>query len=583
MKPPRLTLRRLGFWALVGAICVAITFGLDHVGTSGAQPAAPPAAEPAPPIVPVAPPGLAPPSTAPTLDAGPVVPTGKPVCVDAPKVAGPSKLTIESRGKPGWPAEVTAYVDMLSRSAKPVHEELLPIVGLIFVIILVVARLPRSAVAHSAAFRRRRTMNWLPLGLTYAFLYMGRYNMTVLKDVGALSGADYGDIAFWGSLVYGVSFLLNGPLADRWGGRVTILIASAGSLITNGIIGILILTGNTGDLKLTFTLLYALNMYFQSFGAVSIVKVNAGWFHLRERGTFGGIFGILISLGIYFAFDWGFRIANAFPTQLELLFLVPATLLAVFFVLCFVFVRDTPSGAGLDDFDPGDASSGQSQVPDPALVVIKRLLTNRIIVIIAIIELCSGFLRQAILQWYRDFAKGVGGMDSFVYDNWGLVSCIAGITGGIFAGLISDHVFQSRRAPMTAVLYGVMLAGALVVLAVIGHPMIVSWTIPVMAMSIIGVHGMLSGTASADFGGRKNAGIAVGLIDGFVYLGAALQAQVYGRTLPDKGSCAAKDVDNWLAWPIWMIPMAVIGLVLGIVIWGARADKPKPPPPLVAS
>ena len=45
-----------------------------------------------------------------------------------------------------------------------------------------------------------------------------------------------------------------------------------------------------------------------------------------------------------------------------------------------------------------------------------------------------------------------------------------------------------------------------------------------MSLFIIGVHGMLSGTASMDFGGRKNAGIAVGIIDGFVYLGTAVQA-----------------------------------------------------------
>ena len=60
-----------------------------------------------------------------------------------------------------------------------------------------------------------------------------------------------------------------------------------------------------------FSALYALNMYFQSFGAVSIVKVNSAWFHLRERGTFGGIFGILISLGLYFAFDWSSAIVKA--------------------------------------------------------------------------------------------------------------------------------------------------------------------------------------------------------------------------------------------------------------------------------
>ena len=33
----------------------------------------------------------------------------------------------------------------------------------------------------SKAFRTRRVMNWLSLGLTYAFLYMGRYNLKVSK------------------------------------------------------------------------------------------------------------------------------------------------------------------------------------------------------------------------------------------------------------------------------------------------------------------------------------------------------------------------------------------------------------------
>ena len=46
-------------------------------------------------------------------------------------------------------------------------------------------------------------------------------------------------------------------------------------------------------------------MYFQSYGAMSIIKVKAYWFHVRERGVFGAIFGTLISVGVYFAFDWG--------------------------------------------------------------------------------------------------------------------------------------------------------------------------------------------------------------------------------------------------------------------------------------
>ncbi|MEK7426599.1 MAG: MFS transporter, partial [Actinomycetota bacterium] len=319
------------------------------------------------------------------------------------------------------------------------------------------------------AFRRRRLLNWLPLGLTYAFLYMGRYNLSVFKDAGGLTNEQFGQIFGWGSATYGLAFLLNGPLTDRWGGRITILISAAGSAACNATMGFLYMTHRGDGLPVgLFGFLYCANMYFQSFGAVSIVKVNASWFHVRERGTLGGIFGILISLGLYFAYDWGYRISKAF--ELEWLFLVPSVMLLVFLFLSYLFVRDTPSRAGHRDFDLGDASSGDAGPPLRALQVIKKMMTNRIILIIAAIELCSGFLRQSILQWYRDFAKGVSIVDSYVYEHWGMVSCIAGITGGMFAGLISDHLFQSRRAPVSAVLYAVMLLGALTIAAVLIVP-----------------------------------------------------------------------------------------------------------------
>jgi sugar phosphate permease len=55
-------------------------------------------------------------------------------------------------------------------------------------------------------------------------------------------------------------------------------------------------------------------MYFQSFGAVAIVKVNAPWFHVRERGVFGAVFGVLISLGVFFAYDGGRAIVSRAET-----------------------------------------------------------------------------------------------------------------------------------------------------------------------------------------------------------------------------------------------------------------------------
>jgi OPA family glycerol-3-phosphate transporter-like MFS transporter len=211
--------------------------------------------------------------------------------------------------------------------------------------------------------------------------------------------------------------------------------------------------------------------------------------------------------------------------------------------------------------------------------VIVRMLKNPVILTIAVIELCSGFLRQGILKWAPDFARGVGAAGSYVNAHWGMVSCIAGIAGGMFAGVISDHLFHSRRPPVSTLLYLIMLVGSIAMVPLLGAPVEVSWIIALMAMAIIGVHGMLSGVASQDFGGRLHTGVAVGLIDGFVYLGSAIQDQVYGgygHLLPEKGTVAAKDFEAWRWWPIAMIPVAAIGLALSLRIWNARVQARTP-------
>jgi OPA family glycerol-3-phosphate transporter-like MFS transporter len=89
-----------------------------------------------------------------------------------------------------------------------------------------------------------------------------------------------------------------------------------------------------------------------------------------------------------------------------------------------------------------------------------------------------------------------------------------------------------------------------------------------MTLAIIGVHGMLSGTASMDFGGKRNVGIVVGVIDGFVYLGTAIEALILGRVLPKKE--AALDPHHWWTWPAVMAPAAILGFLLALRVWNAR-------------
>ena len=448
-------------------------------------------------------------------------------------------------------------------------QELLPILGLLLVIVVLVRRLPRVDVGHTPAYLRRRVANWMPVGLTYAFLYMARYNLNA--TVGHLfDKAQFSSIYAWGTLAYGVSFVINGPLTDRFGGKATILVAALGAAAVNVAMGVAatgVASSKAGHPELVplFAVLYATNMYFQSFGAVSIVKVNSAWFHLRERGTFGGIFGILISLGLYFAFDWCTLILKA--TSTPFVFYVPAAILLVFALADLLLVKNTPGEAGHVDFDCGDAT-GEHDEKASVFDVVKKMLSNPAILTIALIEFCSGYLRNAILQYYKPFAKDLGRVPGdFVHDHWGMLNCIAGISGGMVAGLISDRVFGSRRGPVSAVLYGVMIAGSLLMFATLGSPLI-GWVVIVMSLAIIGVHGMLSGTASMDFGGKKNTGIAVGLIDGFVYLGVALEALVLGKVLP-KGD-AAKLASNWTPWPTVMLPATIVGFVLALRVWNAK-------------
>jgi OPA family glycerol-3-phosphate transporter-like MFS transporter len=283
-------------------------------------------------------------------------------------------------------------------------------------------------------------------------------------------------------------------------------------------------------------------------------------------------------LGNYFAFDWNGMILNASKSEAVpagnpyWVFLVPAVILVVMFFIDWVLVRDEPAGAGHENFDLGDATSGEDDTPDPLGVVVKRMLGSSVILTIAGIEFCSGYLRNATMHWGSIYSKQTGIADQFVFQNWGLMMCCAGIMAGMFSGIISDYVFNSRRGPVAAILYFGLTVGSGLILALLGSPAI-GWALIFMQLCVIGVHGMLSGTASADFGGKKNAGVAVGLIDACVYLGTGTQSFLLGAILPDGE--AAKDPSNWTVWPIALMPLAIVGTLLALRIWNAKPQPTK--------
>ncbi len=443
---------------------------------------------------------------------------------------------------------------------------------------------------HGPWFLRRRFINWFPLGMTYSFLYMARYNLTVAKNAfGALmSNEAFGLIFAAGTATYAFSFLVNGPLVDRIGGKKGILIAAFGAAAANVALGVITWMELTGRARVAlfwpFVGIYALNMYFQSYGAVSIIKVKANWFHVRERGVFGAIFGTLISFGVYFAFEWGAAIVDMtkatgatargwFAQTLHGIFVspgqtvdatwavfyLPAAILIFWALLDFWLIKETPEDAGFPYLETHDASSGQMHARYSALELLRKVFCSRIMLLLAAVELTAGVLRNGIMQWYTVFAHQVPqpGAETILQE-WGLLLCLFGIVGGFAGGLISDKLFQSRRGPPASIFCATMfiLAGVMA-MTLFSRPWLVGVAALFIVAAVTGVHSLMSGTAAADFGGRKATATCSGVVDGSVYLGSSIQSVCVGYLTGI----------SWQWWPIFLVPFAAAGAIVAGRIW----------------
>jgi OPA family glycerol-3-phosphate transporter-like MFS transporter len=408
----------------------------------------------------------------------------------------------------------------------------------------------------------------------------------------------FGIIFAAGTITYGFSFLLNGPIVDKIGGKKGIIIAALGSSLMNMIMGIVTYLYLMGRLKtnmvLAFSILFALNMFFQSYGAVSIIKVKAYWFHVRERGVFGAIFGTLISFGVYFAFDWGQAIVDASKLHIEgektafqsfiqhifaidtgttnatwLVFFIPSALLIAWALIDFVLLKDSPKEANFDDFDTADASSAPGEEDDNLKIsigfMLKKIFTNPVMITIALVDFTSGVLRNGIMQWYLVYANEMKTVNESFYEgskffiqNWGLLLCLTGIFGGFAAGIVSDRLFQSRRGPPAAINNAIMIVLLIImVFSLMSHPTTLGIVAVMITLSVIGVHSLMSGTAAADFGGKKMTATASGIVDGCVYLGSGIQSLAIGYL----------SHRDWHYWPLFLLPFAFMGLWLSIRMW----------------
>ncbi len=427
---------------------------------------------------------------------------------------------------------------------------------------------------HSARFRARRTQNWLVLGLTYAAMYMARYNFPLankaLSDAYGWDKTQVGAIITMASLLYGVAALFNGPIADRLGGRKAMIIGACGAFLFNLVFGLgayLHVLG-TGPLLLGyFASAWTLNMYFQSYSALSLIKVNSGWFHVSERGVFSAIFGSMIQSGRFLVF---LLLATPFVIALpwQWRFFIPSAIVAAMALFTLFVVQDSPREAGLGDFDPQDATSGDTEKVTLAYVA-RRVFTNPVAITIAGAEFCTGFVRQGFEQWFPRYMQEVQhlGLASPVFQKNALIVVGAGIAGAFVAGYASDRVFAHRRPPVAFFGYALQVASLAVVWwAPSFTAVVVAFVVNSLAISM--VHSMLSGTASLDFGGKRAAATAAGMFDGMQYVGGSFVGFGMGWLLERFG---------WSAWGPSMIGFSALGALLMLPLWNAQPRRQSMP------
>lgn len=441
-------------------------------------------------------------------------------------------------------------------------------------------------VHHPPGFRARRGLNWVALGLLYASYYMCRYNFRfatpgMVAEFGFSKTQISDMLAIW-SIAYGTGQLVNGLLCDRIGGKRSMLIGAFGTIAINLYFGFASFAGSFA----TFSLIWLINGWFQSFGAPGMVKINAAWFHRTERGTFAGIFGFMIQMGqvaisrlaplILAGFVIGtYVVADG---SWRWLFRIPPLFTAACAIFMAFAAKQTPDEAGFPGVveDEHDNSAG---VTVSLAESFKTIFTHPLVWFYAAAYACTGAVRSssdqlAILYFQEQLGMNMKTDIPRAVTNTLMAMPMVAVAGSLLSGWVSDKFFKGHRSPVAMTLYFIeaaviAIAAAIILSGVVGptkQGVIIGCLILVaIAFTANSTHSIVGAAAPMDIGGKKMAGFATGVIDSFQYYGGAISLAITGRVLD-----ATKAE---YGWTFWYVIMSGFGIMGGIAMMMVRRKQ----------
>jgi OPA family glycerol-3-phosphate transporter-like MFS transporter len=102
-----------------------------------------------------------------------------------------------------------------------------------------------------------------------------------------------------------------------------------------------------------------------------------------------------------------------------------------------------------------------------------------------------------------------------------------------------------------------LMMAAVMAMFIFSMPVLVGVAALLIVAAVTGVHSLMSGTAAADFGGRKATATCSGIVDGCVYLGSGIQSICVGYL----------SAHSWRWWPVFLMPFALAGALIAWRMW----------------
>lgn len=412
--------------------------------------------------------------------------------------------------------------------------------------------------------------------LAYAGFYLTRVSFSVAK-IGiledpnlSLTTENMGVIDGLYLTAYAVGQFVWGILGDKLGTRKIVLLGLSGSIIAGFTMGV-------SSIMLAFGVFALLQGLSQSTGWAPLAKNISNWFSLRERGvvigwwatnyTIGGLIGAPFAglMAVYFG---GWRFA----------FFLPAIVLAVIMILFFLLQKNRPQDIDLPPIEEYHKEEPASEeVPNDEIISepeegswksIFEVIKNPMVLLLGAIYFFIKPARYAILFWgplYVSESLGTGMAESAFVN---AAFFLAGPLSVLAAGYASDKIFQSRRMPYSVIS---MFTLALLLfffndLASVHNSLVLAGLLFFVGFLIYGPDSLVSATAAIDFGTRKGASTASGIINGMGSVGA-----IAGGTIPG----LFKDSWGWNGVFIFLSASVLTASLLMIPKWNALPGKIK--------